>query len=122
MTELMRGARIPSRLLTGKAESDYIENLQLILRRARLNMHYPDARSLAGHIRAMSPKLHQGLYPGVEMNLKSGLPTYKEWTRIQTDVALAPDQLRQLGSRDALAEKAAKSPDSIHAKQLRKID
>ena len=122
MTELMRGARIPSKLLTGKQENDYIEDLQLILRRARLNLHYPEARALASHIRAMSPKFHRGLYPGVEMNTRSGLPTYKEWTRVQTDVALAPDQLRQLGSRDELAQKVAANPDSIHAKQLRKID
>ncbi|CAN0434125.1 unnamed protein product [Laminaria digitata] len=122
MTELLPGARIPSKLLTGAEEQRYIKRLQLIMRRARLNLHYPEARALASHIGAMAPTLHQGLYPGVEMNLRSGLPTYKEWTRVQTDVALAPDQLRQLGSRAEMERKAARNPDSIHAKQLRKID
>lgn len=120
--ELLPGARIPSTLLSGEAERTYVKRLRTILRRARLNLYYPEARALASHIGAMSPDVHQGLYEGVEVNLESGLPTYKEWTRVQTDVHLAADQLRQLGARAPLAEKAARQPDSIHAKQLRKFD
>lgn len=122
MTELLPGAKIPSTLLTGDAEREYIKRLLVILRRARLNLYYPDARALGSHIEGMSPRFHQGLYPGVEMNLSSGLPTYKEWTRVQTDVTLAADQLRQLGARSALEPKARAQPDSIWAKQLKKID
>lgn len=123
MTELLKGARIPATLLTGSAEAHYIKNLQDIFRRARLNMHYPESRALSSHIGVLHPSVHQGLYPGVEMNLRSGLPTYKEWTRAQTDVALATDQLRQLGARTQLEQKTrGASPDSIHHKQLRKFD
>ncbi len=121
--ELMKGARAPSMMLTGPAEARYVRRMRRILRRARLNLYYPEARSLASHIAGMAPEVHRGLYEGLEVNLTSGLPTYKEWTRVQTDVQIALDQLRQLGSRDALAAKVDEpDDDSIHAKQLRKHD
>ncbi len=122
MTELLPGTKIPSKLLTHEAEALYITRAINLLKRSRLNSHYPDARALMSHIQALAPNIHQGLYPGVEMHARSGLPTYKEWTRVQTDVLLAPDQLRQLGDRSTLAEKATRQPDGIFAKQLKKID
>ena len=118
--ELLPGARLPTTTLTDEAERRYTEQLPRILRAARLNMYYPDARAMIAHVEALSPTLHQGLYEGVEINLKSGLPSYKEWTRVQTDVTLAQDQLHQLGPREALAAKARQG--SIHAKQLAKLD
>jgi len=120
--ELIAGARIRSSLLTGAEEEAYVRRLVQILRAARLNTSYPDARAMRAHVEALSPQVHKGLYGGVEINLDSGLPTYKEWTRVQTDVALAADQLVQLGDRRALEPKARRNPESIHAKQLRKID
>ena len=66
----------------------------------------PDARRLADHVDAMDPAVHGGLYPGLEVDVRTGLPTYKEWTRVQTDVALATGQLAQLGPRKELAAKA----------------
>ena len=121
--ELMPGARIPSTQLTGEAERTYVRRLRRILRRARLNLYYPESRAMGAHIEALSPEIHQGLYEGVEVHLTSGLPTYKEWTRVQTDVTLAADQLRQLGPRQALADKAqGVGPDSPHTRQLRKHD
>ncbi len=122
MTELLAGAKIPSRLLSGHDEVEYISRLTSLLQRSRLNSHYPNPRELIPHVQALDPRLHQGLYPGVEMDARSGLPTYKEWTRVQTDVLLATDQLRQLGERAPLAAKARQSPDGIFAKQLRKLD
>lgn len=118
--ELLPGAKVPSTVLTGDAERQYIQRLLRIVRAARLNLYYPDARAVRAHIEAMGPDIHQGLYDGVEVNLKSGLPTYKTWTRVQTDVTLAQDQLRQLGARSAMARKATEG--SIYEKQLKKID
>ena len=118
--ELLRGARLSTTLLTGDQEANYVGRLERIVRAARLNLYYPDARGIRAHIEAMHPRIHKGLYEGIEMNLQSGLPSYKEWTRVQTDVALAPDQLRQLGNRAALAAKA--KPGTPHEKQLHKFD
>ena len=122
MTELMPGAKIPSQRLSGDAAERYIQRLTQLIRRSRLNSHYPNARDLIAHLEPLAPSLHHGLYDGVEMDTRSGLPTYKEWTRVQTDVLLADDQLRQLGDRHAMAQKAAASPQSIFSKQLKKID
>lgn len=123
MTELLPGAKIPAITLSGQDERDYIDRLVRILQRARLNSQYPDARALTSHVQGLHPDIHQGLYPGVEMDARSGLPTYKEWTRVQTDTLIAPDQLRQLGDRAALAARAAQSgPEGIYAKQLKKLD
>lgn len=108
--------------LTGQAERAYVERLTTILRRARLNLYYPDARRLASHLRVLHPEVHRGLYDGVELDLRSGLPTYPEWTRAKTDVEVADEQLATLGTRAALAAKAAGSDAPIHDKQLNKHD
>ena len=117
------GASVPTRRLAGDEEAAYVRALQTILRSARLNNQYPDARTLASHISALDPAIHRGLYPYVEADLRTGLPSYREWTRVQTDVRLAPEQLQQLGPREVLEDKARRSPESaIHAKQLTKHD
>lgn len=111
---------VPTRRLQGAEEAAYVKALASALKAARLNAHYPDARRLTAHLSVLAPETHRGLYPGLEVDLRSGLPSYKEWTRAQTDVAIAADQLRQLGSRAELAARAPTSP--IHAKQLAKVD
>lgn len=130
--ELLDGAAIPTTTLSGESERHYIDRLLAVLSAARLNRRYPDARAMRSHIRALHPEIHRGLYDGVEMNLDSGLPSYKAWTRVQTDVRIAADQLRQLGPREALAERVDQTTDGsssarardpgIHAEQLRKHD
>ncbi|MGM0557935.1 MAG: hypothetical protein ACQEVA_16230 [Myxococcota bacterium] len=110
---------IRSTTLTGDAEQRYVDRLYRILRSARLNLHYPDARRLQAHVRCMHPEVHRGLYEGVQVNLDSGLPTYREWTRVQTDVSLAAEQLDKLGSRARLEKKAA-GGEAIHEKLLKK--
>ena len=110
-------------LLTGEAEALYVDRLVRIIRAARLNLHYPDGRAMQAHLDALSPAVHGGLYEGVEVNLASGLPTYREWTRVQTDVLIADEQLAQLGPRAQLAAKAqGRDPGSIQVKQLKKHD
>lgn len=118
--ELLRGAEIPSTQLTGDAERRYVDRMTRVLRSARLNLHYPDARRLRSHLEAMHPDVHRGLYEGLEINLDSGLPTYKEWTRIQTDVDIADEQLAQLADRETLEQKAEADGESIHDKLLNK--
>ncbi len=118
--EILPNTAIKSTLLEGEAEAEYVERLYRILRGARLNLYYPDSRKLQTHVRCMSPRVHRGLYPGVQINLESGLPTYREWTRVQTDVGIASEQLQKLGSRRELERKARHSDDEIHQKLLRK--
>lgn len=109
-------------MLEGDEEAAYVARLKAIFRRSRLNAHYPDARQLTDHVSTLAPEVHRGIYDGVQVDLRTGLPTYREWTRAQTDVRLAPNQLRSLGSRSELAAKARREDESIHQRQLRKYD
>ena len=108
--------------LSGVDEKRYTRRFAAIIRAARLNNHYPDGRRLSAHVRAMDPDVHRGEYDGIEINVDSGLPSYKEWTRVQTDVSIASDQLRQLGDRNHLARRAADSDHDVHRRQLAKYD
>lgn len=118
--EILPNTAIKSAALQGEAEAEYVERLYRILRGARLNLYYPDSRKLQTHVRCMSPRVHRGLYDGVEINLDSGLPTYREWTRVQTDVGIADEQLGKLGSRRELERKARRNDEPIHQKLLKK--
>ena len=120
--EIVPGARVPSTTLQGARATSYVDTLRRILRAGRLNAFYPDARRLSDHLSPLDPDVHQGLYDELEVDVRTGLPTYREWTRVQTDVTIATEQLHQLGSRAAIAAKADDRPDSIWARQLRKHD
>ena len=121
-SELQQSGSIRSIKLREDEETAFINRLQAILRGGRLNNQYPDARRLSGHLQAMKPEVHRGIYSELEINVDSGLPTYKEWTRVQTDVSIATDQLRQLGDRKSLAKRVATSSHEIHQQQLDKYD
>lgn len=108
--------------LHGDEESLYIRRLLAILRAARINDQYPDGRRLAATIRAMDPAVHRGAYEGLQIHGGSGLPTYREFTRVQNDVSIAADQLNSLGRRQELAAKAAASDHAVHQRQLAKYD
>jgi hypothetical protein len=118
--DILRGSAVRATELTGEAEAEYVQRLYRILRAARLNTHYPDARKMQAHVRCMSPRVHRGLYDGVQVNLDSGLPTYREWTRVQTDVGIAGEQLAKLGPRSKLEQTARDSGRDIHQKLLAK--
>ncbi|MFH2005991.1 MAG: hypothetical protein ABI333_05325 [bacterium] len=112
--------KIPTTQLTGDVEREYVKQLTAMLRTGRLNVHYPESARLRDHVSAMSPDVHRGLYPGLEIDLRSGLPTYKEWTRVQTDCTLAEQMLEDLGSLEKLERKATERTDLIYGKQLLK--
>lgn len=114
---------VQTHLLYGEDVDRYVRQFQGILRGGRLNNQYPESRRLGGHVAALGSDMHGGLYESLQLNAQSGLPTYREWTRVQTDVTIAADQLRQLGGRAQLAARAGgASEGSIHHKQLAKYD
>lgn len=118
MTELMPGAVVPARKIEDDRAQVYVDNFKKILRAARLNNHYPDGRALAAHAGVLAPSVHRGLYAGLEIDERTGLPTYKEWTRAQTDVTLAPAQRGALGDPQILRSKAEAHPDSAHSRNF----
>lgn len=122
MTEILPGTQIPFRNLADTQADAYVENFRKIMRSARLNSQYPDGRALAEHAGVFSTQVHRGLYTGLDIDERTGLPTYKEWTRAQTDITLAAKQLVSLGSRSAMVTKAAQHPDSAHSRNLARYD
>lgn len=109
-------------MLQGDEAVRYVDWFRGVLRAARLNSSYPDSRALSMHVGAMSPVFHRGLYDDLQVHAESGLPSYREWTRVQTDKQIAVEQLSQLGGRAKLEASARVSAAEIHQKQLKKYD
>lgn len=112
--------RVPTIKLTGEIQRQYVRSLTAVLRTARLNVHFPDPKRMRSHVEAMGPDVHLGLYPELEIDRRSGLPTYKEWTRVQTDCVLAQKVIDDLGPLERLQAKAAANPKTIYPKQVLK--
>lgn len=116
-----RGTRAQDTTRLHGAEADaYLERVMSLLQSARLNDHYTHVRGLLTHLEAMHSHRHRGLYPTLEVGLASGLPTYKEWSRVKTDAAVAASVLADMPGLETLEAKARRAPHSIHGKQLLK--
>jgi hypothetical protein len=112
------------------AQADaYVGQASVLLQAARLSAQYPSGAAsrgvgnqagsmLAGYLRAMGSSLHRGLYAQLEVDARAGFPTFKEWTRVWTDVELCPRVLAELPSLEVLRERAPRDP--AYGKQLLK--
>jgi hypothetical protein len=98
-------------------EAAYVTRTCAALAAARLNAHYPQARAASAHLRCMSAAVHGGLYGPLQLDLRSGLPTYREWIRVATDAGLAESALAELPAEEELAARAASAPHGIHGKR-----
>lgn len=112
--------QVPSIRLGETEESAYLERAGAALGHARLNRHYPSARRAARYLRCMGRDVHGGLYPPLQIDVRSGLPTYGEWTRVKTDVDMAAEILASLPPEAELAERAHRGGHAIWGKQLLK--
>ncbi|MCA9705403.1 MAG: hypothetical protein KDK70_06125 [Myxococcales bacterium] len=112
--------RVAPLVLTGPAQERYVDLVARGIERARLSDHYPPGRRLAAQVRAMGPRAHLGLYGELQVDPRSGLPTYREWTRVCADAELAPKVLRELPPVEVLRPRAEQQPQGIHGKQLLK--
>ncbi len=120
MTRRAGVLQVPSIRLGDAEESAYLERMGAALERARLNRHFPDARHAARHLRCMGRDVHGGLYPPLALDARSGLPTYREWTRVKTDLDMAAEILAGLPAEAELAERARRGGRGIWGKQLLK--
>ncbi len=112
--------QVPSIRLADAEESAYVERAGAALARARLNRQYPSARRAACHLRCMGREVHGGLYPPLQVDARSGLPTYREWTRVKTDRDMAAEILADLPPEAKLVERARRQGRGIYGKQLLK--
>jgi len=107
-------------VLQGDAQEHYVDLASRAIERGRLSEHYPPGKRLVAQLRAMGPLAHLGLYGELRVDPRSGLPTYREWTRVCADAELAPKVLADLPSVDVLRARAEQQPAGIHGKQLLK--
>ena len=68
----------------------------------------------------MGRAVHGGLYPPLALDVRSGLPTFREWTRVKTDLDMAAEILAGLPPEAELAERAHRAGGGIWGKQLLK--
>lgn len=120
-------------VLEGDAMQRYVDGLARAIARARLSDQYPPSKRLAAQVAAMGPKAHHGLYSELRVDRRSGLPSYREWTRVCADAELSPKILAELPPEAELRERAQRvpqgnqpgspheGPHEIWAKQLRKL-
>ncbi|MEM9455538.1 MAG: hypothetical protein AAGF11_15260 [Myxococcota bacterium] len=116
----MSEAPIDTLAFTGEDQERYVDRVARAIERARLNEHYPPGRRLAAQVRAMGPQAHLQLYGELQVDARTGLPTYREWTRVCADAELAPKVLASLPPLSVLQSRAQAQPGGIHGKQLLK--
>jgi hypothetical protein len=104
------------RTLDAKEEAAYLIRACGALSAARLNAHYSPARAASFHLRCMGAGVHGGLYEPLQLDLRSGLPSYREWVRVLTDAAVAAGSLAALPEEQVLAARARAAPHGIHGK------
>lgn len=109
-----------TRSLGLEEEKAYLERSCAALAAARLNAQYPSARAAGFHLGCMGREVHRGLHGALQVDLRSGLPTYREWIRVQTDRGVAEAVLADLPDEDVLAARAHAAPLGIHGKRLLK--
>ncbi|MCX4242408.1 hypothetical protein [Paraliomyxa miuraensis] len=111
--------------LEGDAAQRYVDGLSRAIARARLSDQYPPGKRLAAQVSAMGPAAHGGLYPELRVDRRSGLPSYREWTRVSADAELSSKILAELPPEDELRARAQREAggahDGIWTKQLRKL-
>jgi hypothetical protein len=108
------------RRLDGQAAEDYVCDLSTILRAARLNQHYPDPEALAAWLEGLRPSVHRGILPGLEIDLRSGLPARGLWQRLRVEHGLAPASLALLRPREELEARARRYPRGPYQEHLRR--
>lgn len=95
----------------------YVDCVCALFNQARLSREYLDVTALQNHLRMMHSRAHHGLYPALEVDVETGLPTYKEWARVRADFSVAGAALSQKIDEAQLKRRAIAEPDSIYGKQ-----
>jgi hypothetical protein len=117
-----RPSWVPRITLKGPAEARYVRLATQALALARLNNHYPESTALRTQLRCLGPEVHRGLYAGIEIDRRSGLPTAGEWRRVSDDLAAAEPELAKLPPREDLAGHPRRGPTELQRRQLRRRD
>ena len=113
-----RPSWVPRVTLKGPAEARYVSLTGEALELARLNRHYPEATALRADLICLGPEVHRGLYAGLEIDRRSGLPAAGEWARVAADIASAESALAKLPIRTELTGAKQRGPTELQRRQL----
>ena len=80
----------------------YLELLSRAIRSARLNNSFPDRRRLEGTLRALGVQVHHGLYDGIFLDSRAGLPNMASLTRVLTDKSVGIEAIERLADQATL--------------------
>jgi hypothetical protein len=89
--------------------STYLEMLSRAIRAGRLNNVFPDRRRVEGTLRALGVKVHHGLYDGIFVDSRSGLPNMASLTRVLTDKSVGIEALERLDDQSTLDARATEA-------------
>jgi hypothetical protein len=104
--------------LSGEAADRYLDRVSTLLAAAHLNECFPSTAALLGHLSALHSRIHGGLYKQLCIDVSSGLPSGQEWSRVQTDLALALSILPRLPTPVVLDKQTS---DADFGEQLLKL-
>jgi len=85
--------------------SAYLGMLAKAVRAARLNKTFPERRQLDGTLRALKADAHLGLYEGIYLDSRSGLPNMASFTRPLADRGVGEQALRGYADQASLDAK-----------------
>ena len=97
--------------LSGENLEGYCRALSPLILAGRLNSCYPDPYVCSAYISCLAPSLRRGVYDGVNLDRRTGLPVLKDVLAVKIDKDLAPDfiasQEERLAAGRSLAERSA---------------
>lgn len=85
----------PTAVLSGDRLEHYLVLVDALLDAGRLNKFYPDPAQLRDLYGFMRPGRNEALYPALHIDLRSGLPSEPEVSRVITDAELARAAVRE---------------------------
>lgn len=92
--------------LVEPAASSYLSLLGRALRAARLSKTFPDRRRLDATLQALESNAHQGLYEGIYVDSRSGLPNMASFTRALADKSVGLESLQRYEAQVELDARA----------------
>jgi hypothetical protein len=94
----LRAGRKTARLDDPQLTDEYLITLADCVDAARLNDLYPPTAAVLNTLEMMMHELHGGIHEVLEIDQRTGLPTYREYVRVASDRSRAPEELPRLGA------------------------
>lgn len=91
------------------AASAYLQLLAKAIRGARLSKTFPDRRQLDATLQALQGQAHQGLYDGIYVDSRAGLPNMASLTRVLTDKSVGAQSLQGYDDQSSLDARAGQA-------------